>query len=983
MPYGARMVLLCCLLCLSFLATAQQLPLRYHSQADGLGNLAVNVLAQDSYGYLWAGTENGLYRNDGVQFRRFGFGNTPLAAYITALHADAAGRIWVGTQQGLHLLQGSMRPLLHEGKPLPIWNGSVLASTKDGRLLVVSDGRLFEVSTADGRQSWQVAEVFDETRRRAHPQLRQITSVYVAPDGELWMGCGKGLCRYGPDGLVTLGASNGIPESEWNFLARDGKGTLWARGHTHVIALPAAAANASRIVFVDRTPASADERHSVHIHSLAPDAEGRMLAGMSDGVARWNGRTWETFGPANGLQAGGGINAILADRDGELWLGSLGYGLARWFGYQDWENWTTRDGLPATGIWSVHRDRQGQLRVGTRTGLAEWRGDLGRFAVDPGTHAGATHQRNSIVEDAHGNLWSSTFSGFLIRHEAASGRPQVVAQLPTISRLFRDRSGRLWIATEKGLYLIEHPGRDTTPILVDAASRMATSIYDACEDGRGKIWFASDQGVLGFADGRWRTLSLPKVPKGVPFATIACSKEDATIWLANADADAGLWQIDTAAAAPGAIDATPTELRHRLVFALHRDRRGWLWVATDNGVAVWNGMRWRVFDQQSGLVWNDCNGVLYEDRDGSMWIGTSNGVSHVLRPERLFAGARLDLVVERVERDGVELPAGTRLTLPWRRSPLQIEVAAPSYRNQESLVFRYRMTGLEDAWSSVDSPSLHYPPLPPGRYRLQIMAENPVLQAASDMTEIDFDIQPLWWQSRLFHFFCVLAVLLAVLAAHRYRLHRVVVRQRALEQLILERTRELEDSREALRVLASRDSLTEALNRRALMEALEKGLAQSRRDGMPMTLMLVDMDHFKRINDAYGHPAGDAVLKEAVRRLARMVRPYDSIGRYGGEEFVIVLPGFDGRSGCERIEQLQQAIRTESIRLEDGKEIEATCSAGVAVVEGREAITANELIKRADAALYRAKAMGRNRVEYAPPHQPTAAPRPVDAMRGD
>jgi diguanylate cyclase (GGDEF)-like protein len=131
---------------------------------------------------------------------------------------------------------------------------------------------------------------------------------------------------------------------------------------------------------------------------------------------------------------------------------------------------------------------------------------------------------------------------------------------------------------------------------------------------------------------------------------------------------------------------------------------------------------------------------------------------------------------------------------------------------------------------------------------------------------------------------------------------------------------------------------------------------RSRREGTPLSIILADLDFFKKINDTYGHPAGDVVLKEASAIFQRMVRSYDWVGRYGGEEFLLVLPGSGFMQARDRAEELRIAI--EETRVVDGNNI-ISLSASFGVASGFP-ISAEELIREADAALYRAKNNGRN-----------------------
>jgi two-component system, cell cycle response regulator len=180
-----------------------------------------------------------------------------------------------------------------------------------------------------------------------------------------------------------------------------------------------------------------------------------------------------------------------------------------------------------------------------------------------------------------------------------------------------------------------------------------------------------------------------------------------------------------------------------------------------------------------------------------------------------------------------------------------------------------------------------------------------------------------------------------------------------------QRTLELQQllvaAREQLRVQATHDSLTGFLNRMAILDVLEKELARSARKGNPVAVIMADLDHFKRVNDTHGHLAGDAVLRETARRMLETVRTYDSIGRYGGEEFVVVAPGCDMTAAAEQAERLRRCVASNAI-CEGNITIATTMSLGVAATTSGYT-KAEQLLLAADEALYAAKHGGRNRVE--------------------
>lgn len=191
--------------------------------------------------------------------------------------------------------------------------------------------------------------------------------------------------------------------------------------------------------------------------------------------------------------------------------------------------------------------------------------------------------------------------------------------------------------------------------------------------------------------------------------------------------------------------------------------------------------------------------------------------------------------------------------------------------------------------------------------------------------------------------------------------HELRVRLRAGRRIV-ELQEELLRAREAMREQATHDCLTGVFNRRAILYHLDEEISRTERDRQPLAVLLADIDHFKKINDTYGHVVGDAVLAKTARRMKASLRPYDAVGRYGGEEFLFVLPGCDGRAARQLAERVGKAIAGE--QFEDAAPmLQVTCSIGISWRVTGAPANADSLVRDADFALYRAKAGGRNRVE--------------------
>jgi diguanylate cyclase (GGDEF)-like protein/PAS domain S-box-containing protein len=189
----------------------------------------------------------------------------------------------------------------------------------------------------------------------------------------------------------------------------------------------------------------------------------------------------------------------------------------------------------------------------------------------------------------------------------------------------------------------------------------------------------------------------------------------------------------------------------------------------------------------------------------------------------------------------------------------------------------------------------------------------------------------------------------------------------------IERDVTAETEREqALEVLATTDSLTRLANRRRFVEVMEREFGRARRTGKPLSLVAFDLDHFKRVNDTWGHDVGDSVLVAFANLVRDAVRAYDCVARIGGEEFSVMLPDTDQADALQIAQRICDLVALRPLVMVGDRAIEITCSGGLTALAPRDE-TASSLMLRADRALYLAKSSGRNRVQELAPELLLAA----------
>lgn len=954
------------------LLSAQQYVFRAYRQSEGLKNLAVNAITTDRSGFLWLATENGVYRFLGSGFARFGAEQGIGELFIGDIVADPGGLVWAGSGENLYVWDG--RRFSPAGKDrLPIPGPRHMAVEDPSHLLVVSKGRLYRLEHDAQGKTLSTAQVFSDQLMHSVPELGQLASVSVVsrgPDRTIWVGSNKrlfslpggavGLSLKLGDGAVTVwGADRGIPVERWDMVVRASHGDLWAAGQNHIVFLEAGTEH-----FVDRSIPTSDPGNVWGHAPIIEDSDGRILASSGSGIARWNGVRWQSIGPANGLDRITYVSGMAFDAAGDLWFVSRGDGLRSWAGYSNWEGWGERQGLPSSSIWGIHALSSGRVVVGTEKGPAWIDSRDGSVTTLPSHRKWSYGQVSALGVDKEGLTWAGTFAGSILRIDPKTGSLRETSKLSgVILNAFEDSAGRQFFATGNGVYLRPSSSSTAKPQPVPEADALLgknIEVLTGCQQPDGTLWFLGNSRLARFKAGVWSRPPISGLPAIHGSVDALSCAVDGSLWITGQQA--GTWRLT---ATKDGLQATrlevPVDLASVGPLAILVDHRGWVWLGSDAGLLVWNGRTWRHLTEESGLIWNDVNqGIMKEAPDGSIWVGTSGGVAHLVHPEHIFDPQLLPIAVTDIRHNGAFLIPEQELTLPWSGAPLRLQVSSPSAQNRSELLFKYQMVGFQSGWIDSQDGLAIYSILPPGSYTFSAMAHNSGLNAWSRTITVKIRILPPWWKSYWMMVLYGLMVLAMLLAIDHVRAGHHSSRSRELERLVTERTLELEASREQLRIRATYDALTGLMNRAAILLALEAEMNRSRREHKPLIVALADLDHFKRVNDTCGHLVGDEVLRQFGAALSSAIRPYDHAGRYGGEEFLIILADIPADSADRRLADLHTRISKVVVPGPKG-EFSVTCSIGAVVCDPlTQPCEPVVLLDVADQAMYEAKAQGRN-----------------------
>lgn len=406
--------------------------------------------------------------------------------------------------------------------------------------------------------------------------------------------------------------------------------------------------------------------------------------------------------------------------------------------------------------------------------------------------------------------------------------------------------------------------------------------------------------------------------------------------------------------------------------------RGLYRVSRDRVLAAMNGAKadlsGTVYGTADGMPSAECNAAFpaaVRARDGRLWVATARGVVVIDPRADTRNPVPPSVHVEEVLLDGVAAPEGP-LRVPPATQRLELRYTALGLRAPERVTFRYFLEGYDRDWVNAGASRVaQYTKLAPGDYTFRVIAMNEDGARSAREARLGVTVDPRWfetWWARLLGF-----ALIAVAVWGVVRLRIAALRARKNEELArlaqqLESTnRQLAVANERLSALSYVDGLTGVANRRRFDEALEEACIAARERGTPLSLVLIDLDHFKRLNDSQGHQDGDEALRTVAALLAARTESRGGLAaRFGGEEFAWLLPGVTLDAAKAEAEAFRNSVRGAGIRHDGVESGLVTASLGVSAGIGTTELTPLSLVAAADAALYRAKSGGRDRVEAEP-----------------
>lgn len=963
---------------------------------DGLPDSTVYSIAQDQAGFMWFGTTHGLARYDGYDFRNFqhdGINPNSVTNNNTGnIFIDSKDRLWIGTFGGglnvLEITSGILTRFPYSSQPTENVISENVQTFFEDPEGIIWIGTATGLYRSDGLNITRHEISADD----APSSQSRIWDIVSDDSGLLWLGTSDGLVQLNPENnefnLIKLPDEMviDITTNQFRTLLND-DGRLWIGSASGLFSYHI---NSNTFEFY------ANQQEAIKINDIHKTQDDQLFVASMTGLFLFHlknkefidsedGALWQQFAHAD-------VRAIHESRSGVMWLATRDQGVFKvdvaggLFHYQNEFSATKKLSKKAKQIWSIESDQQGNVYLGTSDSVFQsesktdfeqvkinnssaipgfirdmkateesgvWiAGSAGLYLLPfdsqvaepvttPFDLVGIKPAEIFSVETSHqGELWLALYNLGILRWDRVNNEAELLQSYSggaltdlNISHVFEDSKHNIWVGSNLvGLFQISGVDRVVTlhsHQFNDSGSLISNRIHDIFEDSNGRLWVATARGLSQYLYESATFQNLTKA-EGLISNSVSAVREDSTgqLWLS--------YRFGLSRFSPES-----NQIKNYLL---------------NNGI------------RNDGVITRSAT----IDQNDVIWMGSANGF-YTFQPNDVHLNENQyvpKLVVSDIKIDNQTLDpkqllyANDHITLESDNNLVSLKFSVLEYKSPEQIQYLYRLSGLHDEWLNVSqSRQIDLKDLNPGNYHLEIKAVNNDGRWEDQTHTISLVVKPVWWEQSWVRILFVVGILLALVILHYVRTLKIRRQNLLLEQEVNNRTLELKVLNEQLAVTANTDYLTGLPNRMAFLSAVQGNSSESSVPPLNGCVVLADVDHFKRINDKYGHNAGDEVLIQISFIMSNMVRSEDLIARWGGEEFIFHFANKDAETTAALVERIRNTIETTQIQHED-QLIPVTMTFGICQLNSK--MSLDQCIQLADESMYQGKKAGRNQVVVSP-----------------
>ena len=1017
------------------------------STKHGLSQSNVLCILQDSKGYMWFGTQNGLNVFNGYEFKVYtnieGNPDSLSNNVVHALFEDSDGNLWIGTEGGgLNLFNRNTETF----KEFSAEKNPGIVSHQIIRTIYEDHHHILWIGTyGGGIDAYDLKRglVTHYSHQEATPQSLScnfINVIYEDSKGNIWIGTeGKGLNKYNRENdtfvrypYKIIGNKNSSPSKYLtgdtvNTIYEDRSGHLWIGTWGGGLNLFDIKTNLFVNYFKDK------------IDIKNPD----------DNVVR----------------------GISQDKHGNIWVGFWDNGLIKLNvesgTIERYRHNPNRDeSLGSDIIWTLYTDLTGILWIGT------WGDGLNKFVWEDNRFFHVKHvpkevnslnnnKINCLFEDSRGDFWIGTLGGGLNRFDRITGTftfymhdPQNPNSIPNniVRAIYETKKGDLWIGTDGGLSRLD---RYTETFFTfkknphDTNSLKDNRVYSLYEDSHEMLWIGYWHMGISLFDPICNTFYHYNQQKnGLSANNVWVIYEDSNkdVWCGTTnglnklirekdrfkqykydvnsdksisnngishifeDSQGNLW-IGTLG---GGLNQYIREKDHFIAYkkadglpdnnikGIQEDYNKNIWISTNFGISRFHPTtkKFQNFTINDGLQDNEFSiGAVAKSKSGEIYFGGINGFNY-FNPDSIQINKYAPpVVLTSLKRRGDNiinkhfLDNLTQITFSWKENSFAFEYAALNYIQTEENNYAYRLNGFESDWNLMNKKRFgRYTNIPDGKYLLQIKASNNDGLWNEKGYQLEINIIPPFWRLMWFKITILLVLLLLFYVIYIIKTFSIKRRNRLLELLVKKRSKSLAEKNqelkdeiierkkieeslrqanneieknniklqctmEELQKMSRTDPLTKLPNRRHMIEKFKVEIEKYQTHQKPFSIVMTDIDFFKKFNDTYGHDCGDYVLIEVSKIIKNSIRNNDFAARWGGEEFLLLLSETDAIQGKSLSERIRKKIDDTKFVFE-GRPMHVTMTFGVANFDKEAGLDGT--IQNADKALYIGKKQSRN-----------------------